>query len=96
MPIELKWANCFCPSGVLLNTGQYIKALSVEQILYLTRCKGYNVLEMEVTGVWWRSWSSKPVWGLTVPGGFDSHSPPPFLFCEMRVWNYNKADAKKS
>jgi hypothetical protein len=31
-----------------------------------------------VTGVWWRSWSSKPARGLTVSGRFDSYSPPPF------------------
>jgi hypothetical protein len=30
---------------------------------------------------WWASWTSNPVWGVkSVPGGFDSHAPPPLIY----------------
>ena len=33
---------------------------------------------MEADGSWWCPWSSKPAWGVkSVPGVFDSHTPPP-------------------
>lgn len=35
---------------------------------------------MEADGPWWCPWSSKPAWGVkSVPGVFDSHTPPPLL-----------------
>ncbi len=54
----------------------------------IVRLNWYNILGVkiaaEVTGAWWRSWSSKPVQGRMVLGGFDSHSPPPFWNNKLR------------
>ena len=36
---------------------------------------------MEVDRFWCASWTSNPVGGVkSVPGGFDSHAPPPLVF----------------
>jgi len=44
---------------------------------------------------WWASWTSNPVTGRDVRGGFDSHALPPTcvynikLKGEKNVWNRN-------
>jgi len=41
---------------------------------------------VEVDRSWWVSWTSNPVGGVkSVPGGFDSHAPPPLIFKEFLV-----------
>ena len=44
---------------------------------------------MEVDRSWWASWTSNPVGGVkSVPGGFDSHVPPPSIFKDFSISAY--------